>query len=115
MTPYPVYHSLVSTSIIARQGHEFEDEVEEDTDVCLKNEDPGEEEMIEEVTERVMEEPGEGLIEFEDSARSNQDSEGEEMEQDWAISEEMVHETCAFLNKKKEESKDTSTAVNGNN
>ncbi|GFS13765.1 hypothetical protein ElyMa_004891800 [Elysia marginata] len=31
--------------------------------------------MIDEVTERVMEEPGEGLIGFEDSARSDQDSE----------------------------------------
>ncbi|GFR89864.1 hypothetical protein ElyMa_002553500, partial [Elysia marginata] len=86
-------------------GHEFEDEVEEDIDVCLNNEDPGEEEMIDEVTERVMEEPGEGLIGLEDSARSDQDSEGEEMEQDWAISEEMVHETCAFSNKKKKNQK----------
>ncbi|GFS07395.1 hypothetical protein ElyMa_004729900 [Elysia marginata] len=64
-----------SVKINLDPGHEFEDEVEEDTDVCLNNEDPGEEEMIDEVTERVMEEPGEGLIEFEDSARSDQDSE----------------------------------------
>ncbi|GFR90454.1 hypothetical protein ElyMa_006149900 [Elysia marginata] len=35
--------------------------------------------MIGEVTERVMEEPGEGLIELEDCARSDQDSEGEEI------------------------------------
>ncbi|GFS26848.1 hypothetical protein ElyMa_007067800 [Elysia marginata] len=95
-------------------GHEFEDEVEEDTDGCLNDEDPGEAEMVDEVTERVMGEPGEGFMELEDSARSDQDSEAEEMGHDWAFSEEIVHEPCTF-SYTKEESKDVGTGVNGNN
>ncbi|GFR93994.1 hypothetical protein ElyMa_002657400 [Elysia marginata] len=37
--------------------------------------------MIDEVTERVMEEPGEDLIELKDSARSDQDSEDQDFGQ----------------------------------
>ncbi|GFR75030.1 hypothetical protein ElyMa_005768000 [Elysia marginata] len=104
---------VINGSNTMLSGHEFEDEFEEDNDGFLNNEDPGEAETVDEATVCVMEEPGEGFIELEDSAHSDQDSEAEEMGHDWAFSEEMVHEPRAF-SYTKEESKDAGTGVNGN-